>query len=67
MKPVTPIGVAQISGETITIAGKTYRLAPLTVAQLGELERWVMSRTRDPIEIARELAKDMPQDLRVNC
>lgn len=60
---VSEIGVSRLAGQTITAGGASYRLAPLTVATLGELETWVMSKLPDPIKVARELAEGLPAEV----
>lgn len=57
------LSVATAVGSRITLGGKEYTLAQLTLADLAELEQWVFSKLPDPIQVARELAEGLPTDL----
>ncbi len=49
--------LASLSGAarlTLRVGGEAYPVHPLTLADLGELQAWVDSQYRDPVEIVRE-------------
>ena len=60
---VTSTGLGKMHGDMLTVGQASYRLAPLEFADLQELEAWVFTRLPDPIQIAKELARDLPPDL----
>jgi len=39
---------------TVTIAGRTYRLSPLTLADYGEIENRILAKRPDPLAVVRE-------------
>lgn len=47
----------------IELGGRTFKLSPLTVADLGELQAWVLAQLPDPIAVARQLAEGQPAEI----
>jgi len=61
---VVPISI--ITGQQWTplvVGGVTYKQAPLTWRQLGQLEAWIKSQFPDPMETAKKLAEGLPLEL----
>lgn len=61
---VVPISI--ITGEQWTplkVGDTVYKQAPLTLAQMGELESWIKSQFPDPIETAKKMAEGLPLEL----
>jgi hypothetical protein len=52
---------------TIELGGRPLRIAPLTIADLGELQAWInaqlIANAPDPIAIARRLAEGFPPEV----
>ena len=51
------------TSKPIKFGDQEYRLSPLTVADLGELQQWVYTKLPDPIAVAKELAKGEPAEI----
>ena len=49
-------GLSQLTAaeHSVTVAGRTYRLAPLTLADYGEIENRLLARRPDPLAVAVE-------------
>ncbi len=47
-------GLSQLTAaeQTVTAAGRTYRLAPLTLSDYGEIENRILARRPDPLAVA---------------
>jgi hypothetical protein len=48
---------------TIEMGGRTLRLAPLTLSDMGALQAWIHAQLPDPIALARRLAEGMPPEV----
>lgn len=51
---------------TIELCGNVFHLSPLTLKDLEELQNWVYTQLPDPIQIARELCKDLPEKVQTS-
>lgn len=60
-----PLGIDQLTAtpQTIELGGRPYRLSPLTLADMGELQAWIHAQLPDPVALARRLAEGMAPEV----
>ena len=59
-----PISIATGQQWTpLVVGGVTYKQAPLTWRQLGQLESWIKSQFPDPMATAKKMAEGLPLEL----
>jgi hypothetical protein len=61
---VSSLSELAATGDTITVAGKTYRLAPPSLDDIAEIHAQIKKERGDPIETVRKLTEGMSAEER---